>query len=310
MRILTSAFIGRKLAKYDIVISHEYFITFGIAFRCMLSTASTKHIAFGFNQSRRLLKTRSRILNAVVNRIFAGVSLFVTHSIIEQDHFLKLHGIPKSKFHFTHWTMDLPKLPKKNLQEIPPFICMIGRNNRDWKTYVEVARLLDIKCIAVTDGTNLGDVPKHMDVHVNLPMHDCIRLIRSARLSLVLLNDDDRGAGHITSVIAMSVGTPQIITRSNSLREYFIDGLHGFATIPKNPEDVARKVKLLISDRKLHRLMSTNGAEYANRWFSEDYGSKQLSAIIEAVLFNRDLGPFDPQWHNQFLAHLDAQVRK
>lgn len=305
LRILAAAFIGRRLGKYDIVISQEYFITFGIALRCFLSGGSTKHIAFGFNQSRRLMKTRSKILNAVINRIFANVSLFVTHSVIEQDHFFKLHCIPKSKFHFTHWTLDLPKPPGENPQEAPPCICMIGRNNRDWKTFIDMAKLVDIKCIAVTDGADLGDVPENVKILVNLPMQDCIKLIRSAKINLVLLKDDSRGAGHITSVIAMSAGIPQIVTQSNSLREYFIDDLHGFGAIPKNPEDVACKVTRLISDRKLHADMSLNAANYAKRWFSEDYGSLRLSAIVEAVLYNQELGAIDPQWHAQFIADLE-----
>jgi glycosyltransferase involved in cell wall biosynthesis len=182
---------------------------------------------------------------------------------------------------------------------------MIGRNNRDWMTFVDVAKLVDVKCIAVTDGTAVGDVPENVKIHVNLPMQDCINLIRFAKINLVLLKDDDRGAGHITSVIAMSAGIPQIVTQSNSLREYFIGDLHGFGAIPNNPEDVARKVTRLISDRKLHTDMSVNAANYAKRWFSEDYGSLRLSAIIEAVLHNQELGAVDPQWHTQFIADLE-----
>ncbi len=55
--IVRSLFIPRRLSRYDLIVTREYFSSFGINLRSFSPGCSTKHVTVGLNQSRRLLRT-------------------------------------------------------------------------------------------------------------------------------------------------------------------------------------------------------------------------------------------------------------
>src|ERR1017187_4460737 len=68
--ILKSFLIPKRLSNYDVILTNEYFTSFGINLRLLLTLSKVKHITIGLNQSRRLLKTKVKLIDKILDYIF------------------------------------------------------------------------------------------------------------------------------------------------------------------------------------------------------------------------------------------------
>lgn len=224
-----SSLVALDLKGYDLIVSSEYFIGFGINLRLRLAGAKTPHILWGLNQSRRAFDTQGT--KRFVSWVFNRSTRIVVHSRHESLLFASLHDIAEDKFRFVHWGFDLPQVrPGKYADpQRGPYVCLIGRNNRDIATFCAGLEGTGIRGIVIT--SRLPDDERdelsrftHIEVHQDLAMNDCLDCMRSALANVVLVNDNTRGAGHITMVAAMLMGKPQIISIAPVVEDYYCNG--------------------------------------------------------------------------------------
>ena len=67
---------------------------------------------------------------------------------------------------------------------------------------------------------------------------------------------------------ATAIGRPIITTNSIGCKETVIDGFNGFLVPPKSPNEIAEKIKILINDHHLRKIMGKNSRIIAERKFS------------------------------------------
>jgi hypothetical protein len=224
-----SSLVALDLTGYDLIVSSEYFIGFGINLRLRLLRVKTPHIVWGLNQSRRALDMQ--VTKRFVSWVFNRSTRIVVHSRHESLLFASLHDIAEDKFRFAHWGFDLPQiLPCKYSDTATgPYVCLIGRNNRDVATFCSGLQGTGIRGIVITsrlseaEREELSRFP-HIEVHQDLAMNDCLDCMRSALANVVLVSDNPRGAGHITMVAAMLMGKPQIISIAPVVEDYYRNG--------------------------------------------------------------------------------------
>lgn len=82
----------------------------------------------------------------------------------------------------------------------------------------------------------------------------------------------------VTVLEAMASGLPIIVTRVRGLQEIIKDGENGFLVEPKNPEQIAEKVLMLLEDDELRERISKNNKEQA-----EGYSWESVVARLEKV---------------------------
>jgi len=273
-----------RISNYDVVVTTEYYLAFFLNIRLLLTRCSVKHVVWGLNQSRRLLVFRSVILNNIVNHIFNRANTLITHSKREKKLFSDIHSIDIKKFKFVHWGYDLPTMSDAKYVDFDDeYVCMIGRNNRDWKTFANAVNLSGVKGVAVC--SSISEIDRSIllaaGIHVfeNLRMEDCLNVIKYAIANVVLVNDDNRGAGHITIVSAMLMSKPQIISNVDVLNEYFEDGVHGY-TVPINSHKKSNEAIIkLIKEPELRRKFGKNAKEYAVKWFTNKHVADEFCYI-------------------------------
>lgn len=87
----------------------------------------------------------------------------------------------------------------------------------------------------------------------------------------------------ITTIEAMSVGTPVISPRFGPQMEIVKDGNNGLNFIPHNVNDLAKKIIILSEDKKNRKLFSIKGLETVHSNFSYKIMEKSILKAIERV---------------------------
>jgi glycosyltransferase involved in cell wall biosynthesis len=87
----------------------------------------------------------------------------------------------------------------------------------------------------------------------------------------------------VTVVEAMASELPIVATNIRGLREIIKDGENGFLVEPKNPEQIAEKVLLLLEDDELRARISRNNKEKAKQYSWENI-VERLEEIYQSYL--------------------------
>lgn len=301
--LLKSVFIPRFLSQYDVIVTSEYFSSFGISLRLLLTLSRTKHVTVGLNQSKRLLKTGIGWIDALVNRVFRRTDLIVVHSRREAELFVEAHAIPKNKFHFSLWGFDLPQIAASRFSQWPkPFVCQVGRNNRDASTFIAALRGLDVDGIIITSahGAPAEPLPPNIHLFVDLPMDETLDCMRQALASLILLKDGERGAGHITAVAAMLLGTPQIVSDSEVITDYVVDGVSALTVKLGDAPAVQAAIERLRKDRAYAEWISANAKEYAEQWLTNTPAARRVARALSRAARGEPSEFADGAWLETF----------
>jgi glycosyltransferase involved in cell wall biosynthesis len=312
LTLLRSFFLRRRLSKYEIIITHEYFSSFGVNLRLLVTFCRTKHVTVGLNQSRKLLRTEFQTIDRQINRIFQRCNLIIVHSRREMKLFSEIHSMPLDRFYFSLWGFDLPNVaPGKFFGWERPYVCLVGRNNRDVGTFIKALEGMPIDGILIT--SNHQTVPKGLpgNIHVfrELPLLDTLDCIINARINLILLKDNDRGAGHITTVAAMFAGTPQIFSDVEVIRDYLVDGVSAIGVPISDDSALKAAIERLLRDSTLGSALSKNAKTYAERWLDHKAASDRVALAIDSLWQGTEVSNVDPRWLQAFELFSARRVR-
>ena len=297
--LLKSFLIPKRLSNYDVILTSEYFTSFGINLRLLLTTSKPKHITIGLNQSRRLLKTKFRSINRILDFVFRRTNLVIVHSRQEAVIFERIHNIPANKFYFSLWGYDLPESSATRFSRWPkPYVCLIGRNNRDVATFIKALDGMNIDGIIVTsrDEAPLEKIPANVHVFIDLPTNETLDCIKNAVANAILLKDNDRGAGHITAVAAMFSGTPQIVSNADVLKDYFINGVSAITVALGDAQGVRAAIERLMSDPAYSERLTANARNYAERWLTNERVINRITYALNKLVEGQELATVDKEW--------------
>ncbi len=189
-----------------------------------------------------------------------------------------------------------------------PYVCLIGRNNRDVETFVAALSGLDIDgvVIANTEPPAESSWPDNIHVYTDLAMADCVDCLRNAVANVVLVKDAGRGAGHITTVLAMLLGKPQIVSDVAPLQDYFIDGQHGIGVPVGDISAVRTAIQIIHENPEKAASYGQKARQYAEKWFGERREALQLEAILSAVLNGDTVPSCEASWLAEYAALTEA----
>ncbi len=307
-RIWGGVFINEDLTDYDVVITNEYFTSFAINLKLKLlgrKADHVKHIAYGFNSSRSLLKTGIFFIDKFINSIFQRTDMFLTFSRYEQALFVKAHDLNIEKFCFTHWAYALPEIESTEFAKSEkPYVCMIGRNNRDFGTFTKALEGLDIDGVIIAPSYLAHELDvegrENIKLYFDQDMNACSDCIKNALANIVLVNDDTVGAGHITIVISMLLGKTQIISDVEPIEDYFLKNIHGLAVPLQDANAVREAIRELSINEDKRRSFELASIEYARNWFSPQREAERLQINLELLLRGEALCRVDKKWLNAY----------
>jgi glycosyltransferase involved in cell wall biosynthesis len=308
-KILSKSFFVRaRLSDYDLIITKEYFASFGVNLRLLLTRARTKHVTIGLNQSRRLLKSSLGPINRLIDAIFNRTNLMIVHSRREATLFNQIHNIPADKFHFLFWGFDLPQTTPTRFSAWPKrYVCFIGRNNRDVETFIRAVTGLDVDAVIIVPASqriDREDLSSNIHLFLDLPFNETLDCIKNAAANVILLKSDDRGAGHITVVAAMFAGTPQIISDVEVIKDYVVDGVSALMVPLGDAGAVRTAIERILNDPSYAARLSLNAKDYAQRWLTNEQVTKRTVSVLEKLVRGLRVPSVDPEWlsaYSQFM---------
>ena len=285
-RLLAALFIPRRLGRYDLVVTAEYFEAAGMNLRLLLTLCRTRHVVWGLNQSRKTLT--QKFVKPIADRLFRRSDAIVVHSTREIDLFCDMHGLDRARFDFVHWGFDMPAVtPTAFSDGRAPYVCLIGRNNRDLLTFAKGLEGTGVNGVVIAD-----EIPEPIretlraggiEFQLKVPFNACLDCQRHAMASAVLLNDASRGAGHITMVSAMFLGVPQIVTDTGVVKDYFTHEQHGL-DVPLGAADEFRAAVIALrDDEPRRRRMGANARAFAAAHFTNDAVAARFLAIARRL---------------------------
>jgi glycosyltransferase involved in cell wall biosynthesis len=270
----------------DVVISHHPYMTFYLTLAFKLRGIRKPHYAFSFNHGNgRFFKGLWRVAAVRLFRALDGVVVFSEH---EKRIYGDYYGIPVDKFGFVHWAVKSPEIDgllPEYINARQPYICCMGRNNRDFSLFIEAVRKLRIAAIVVCkDGQiDAADVPDNVLLLQDIPLKEAMQILAHSRFSVVPLKDASTGAGHITIVSAMQLGIPQVITILPTVSDYFIDGVHGIFVAQGSFTSLENAISELWNDAPRLHGMSHAASEFAKRWFGEEASKAHLRECLSSI---------------------------
>ncbi|MFT3988468.1 hypothetical protein [Aestuariivirga sp.] len=279
---------------YDAIISTSYHCAFAVSLRLRAQRRRPLNIVIGFNLSGRPWKVGVRPADALFNWIFRRLDLVIVHSTAEIGLMGELHHLDRNKIHFVPWGFDLPDEPAAT-PSVPvpdgPLFCMIGRNNRDFATFSVAVEKAGCKGVIITD--RFAEVPAtgpHVQVIYNAPLAECMFWIERAVANVILVNDEMRGAGHITAVLGMLLKRPHIFSRAQTIADYLQAPDHGIAVAMHDADDTARAMQLVIAQPQRAQEMALRGYQHARHDLSHAAVTRQMADLVEQALARRPSG--------------------
>ncbi|MBB5519775.1 glycosyltransferase [Amphiplicatus metriothermophilus] len=283
---------------YDAILTTEYTLAYAAGLRSWLSRSRTPVIVIGLNLSRSAIATGLPPVDRMIDAPFRRLALTVMHSRHEMALFRDKHALDPARMAFALWGFDLPRIKSRRFEGAPPYVCLIGRNNRDFRTFCRAVEKAGVHGVIIAPSYAAFDfeIPESVTVYRDLPMSDCLDCIRNALASIILVEDALRGAGHITAVAAMLLGVPQIYSDVPTLHDYFVNGATGWAVALRDADAAAAAINSIRTDRDEARRRAAVAKAYAERWLSHEAVSARQAELVTGVVEGRPFEPVDPEW--------------
>ncbi len=113
---------------------------------------------------------------------------------------------------------------------------------------------------------------------------DVVKLIGDC--SLFVLSSRTEAMGCVL-LEAMASKKPLIASDVDGIPTYVKDGFNGLLCKPENPDDLAKKITLLLSDKALAGEIATNGYKYAHSEVTENAYLEKFATLIDLALARR-----------------------
>ncbi len=283
------------IGKFDLVIAQEYMCAFGLCLRGALSWKRPMMAAVGFNVSRRYLSTSSSFINKFINSFFRCLSLAVVHSHAERNIFIQKHDLRPDQLAVALFGFDIAPVPRAKIFEQgkpfdgAPYICMVGRNNRDFATLQRAIRGTGIPAIFVASKTNYPGLVESDKIKLmfDLAFDECLEIIQNARLAVLLLKNDHRGAGHMTAVSGMMLAKPHVFSDAEVLKGYLTSGQHGISVPLGAWEETRDAIVQLYNNIGLAEEQGSAAREYARAHLSNHAFQRRIHSLLHALLEDR-----------------------
>lgn len=301
--------VAKACRDFDMVVSHHPYMALYLAIALSVRRINKPHYSFTFNHGNgRFFRGLTLFL---AKHFFRNLNGFVVCSEQEKEIYSKYYDIPTSKMSFTHWAVNAPEvkvgLPDYIMQQ-QPYVCCIGRNNRDFTVFIESVRQLGINAIIVCNKGQVveGNLPSGTIVKFEIKFDEAMQILANSCISVVPLKDASTGAGHMTIVSAMQLGVPQIITRLSTVEDYFINHLHGLFVEQGSVVSLKNALSSLIKSQDDLKEISENAKAFSVRWLMEDSAMKFLSAYIRSILLNLPR-PSEPEGWKEYISALNLR---
>lgn len=213
-----------------------------------------------------------------------SVDRLICFSKNESDYYKKIFPKAANKFCSTSFGVkDETDFALTAFPSRPPndggYIVSVGRSNRDYAFLINALHGTTYKLKIVCDSLN-KDSEENIEVLKDISYgEELYRVILNSYCVVIALNDIHISAGQFVFIQAMMLGKPIIVTKTDTLENYVIDGGNGFI-IEKSAEELISAIEKLL-DLDTYNRMSHNARYNYEQYFTIEAMCKNIAKIIE-----------------------------
>ena len=277
--------VAPRVRDFDLVITHAPYMTLYLAAAMRCLCVKVPHLAFSFNHGNR--RFFRGVLRWLFYKVIPGIDLFVVYSQKEMDILGELYSIPREKFCFQHWAVQPPKTRGELPEDVrgrQPYVACIGKNNRDFPTFLEAIDGLPVNAVVVCPSHVAGSLafPPNVLVYSDIPQQLCYEIMSGSLINVIPIQDASTGAGHMTIVAGMHLGKAQIVTELPTIDDYFFHGVHGLTVKANSVDHLRRAIEFLFQNPSLCNQFGENARQFSEEWLQEPSAVRGLSEILTA----------------------------
>lgn len=284
---VVEAFIIKK--QYDAVVSWAE--NLGIPFAALLKATGTRVPHVG------IFSWISRPKKAILLRMFRSrFDHFILMSSTQSRFATEVLGIPAEKISLLRWPVDLNFWqPVQGVAQ--DMICSVGREMRDYKTFLDAVKDLDIRCHIAAGGSGVvakkdawarhasegGGLPLHVTIG-RLPYPELRELYTRSKFVVVPLLPTETDNGTTSILEAMAMGRAVICSKTEGQRDVLQDGKTGIFVPPQDPRALRQAIEYLLGKPKVAEQMGREGRRTVEAQHSFDDYIQAIRNILEDVV--------------------------
>lgn len=226
-------------------------------------------------------------------RLFSAMDNIIVKCSSLQKHFINLGAhserIKVIPFGIDHkfFSAANENSPKEDM------ILAVGETRtRDYAALFEAVSGLPVKLIVAASGlwsareksTDLPQpIPENVEVYKKLPRRELRKLYSQARLVVLPVYDLPYSAGVTSLLEAMSMETAVIITRSNGIMDYIVDGQTGIVVEQGQASAISEAVMHLLNNPKEASRLAANARQVVEQEFNIDTYVERLASHLSSL---------------------------
>lgn len=214
---------------------------------------------------------------AVKSKYVTGIICYSRHEV---DYYGNLFSAQKGKLLSTTFgLMDRKYRNSESDVDNEGYLIDAGRSNRDHQFLVESLEGTKYKAV-IADRTYNGDGGSNCIVRHDIKYGETLySAIEKSVAVIVPLIDDNISAGQTVFIQAMMFSKPIIVTSSNTIDEYVVNGENGYI-IPKTKDALLYCLDNLLSNENLYKEMCRK----ARKMYEEKYSFEALGENIGRIV--------------------------
>ena len=276
--------------KFDVIISWSDMHALFFAALLRLTCRRHPHVALMFWISK---PKKAFFLKYVQSRI----STLVLWTSAHRDFAINRLGIPPEKIRFIPYYVDHKFY--RPMHQDTDMICSVGIEMRDYPTFIEAMRGLDIRChiAAGMARGKLFDTVKAIYREPSLPPSLTVgslsptelrQLYARSRFVVIPLLPTDSDNGLTTILEAMAMGKAVICSRTNGQRDVIVDGKTGIFVPQGDPNALREAIRYLWEHPEVADEMGREGRKLIEEKFTwEGFVANIRDIVVETVAKER-----------------------
>jgi len=269
--------------KYKKIICWQQMYGIFLAYFCNLFKVKKN---FGIVVMTFIYKPKKNIIGKVYDRIFMKavrsqyIEKIICYSKYECDFYANYFKTDRNKFFDTFFVLEDVARKYGKIQN-KKYILDVGRSNRNHDLIIDVFNNTDIN-VQIIDSTfkMRKKCTNNIVLLDNIIYGDKLyEKIRDCLAVIVILQNPNISSGQTVFMQAMMFGKPIIVSKSNTIDSYVIDGYNGF--VVNGEDEIMEITEKLLNNEKFYEKISKNSRKMYDDNFSFDKFSKSIADIIK-----------------------------
>ena len=240
------------------------------------------------NIARKIVVIRFYIHSLGSNKIIQNIlklllnnnnMILLVQSIYEKNYYSQLLDKPRI-IYFPYCQGEILVSGRYGTGE--EYIFAGGYTNRDYDSLFKAAEKINYKFIIICSKLNniSNDFPSNVKILEDVDESVFFSYLKNSKIVIVPLKEETGSSGQIISLAAMHFKKPIIYCNTESLCDYFDDGINGISYRKGDARDLSNKISYLLSNIKMQEKLGENASKRCHESFQISNFYKFLSNLF------------------------------